>query len=183
MLTTLALTLALTQAQAPAPPALDTMAGGLRQLYSAIRTNIVAAADVMPESDYGYRPTTDVRTFAQLIGHVTNTHYNFCAAARGVASPARLNHETLTTKAELVKAIRESVAFCDPAYDGLTEPDVAAAAKFGNMAITKGYALVFNIAHDNEHYGNMVTYLRHRSAFIRALRAARVVTRPAAATS
>jgi uncharacterized damage-inducible protein DinB len=136
------------------------LSGGLKQLYGAIRTNIVEAADVMPEADYGFRPTEDVRTFGQLVGHVTNTHYNFCAAARGVAAPVRLNHETLTTKAELVKALKESVAFCDAAFDGLSDADVSAQAKFGTMAITKGYALVYNIAHDNEHYGNMVTYLR-----------------------
>jgi uncharacterized damage-inducible protein DinB len=151
-----------TQAQTPrqAPPALDTVAAGLKQLYQAIRYNIVEAAKLMPEADYAFRPTPDVRTFGQLVGHVTNTHYNFCTAARGVKNPAAKNYETLTTKADLVAALEASVAFCDAAYDPLADADVGASATFGPVKITKGYALVYNIAHDNEHYGNMVTYLR-----------------------
>jgi hypothetical protein len=66
----------------------------------------------------------------------------------------------LKTKAELVAALKESAAFCDVAYDTMTDATVGAPAKFGSAAITVGYALTYNVAHDNEHYGNMVTYLR-----------------------
>lgn len=149
------------QTPAPAPPpGMDTLAGGLGQLYRSIRTNVMEAAELMPEEHYSFKPSADVRSFGELVGHVTNTHYNFCSAAREVASPARINHETLKTKAELVAALKTSLEFCDAGYTGLTDPQVLAPAKFGQAAITKGYALVYNIAHDNEHYGNMVTYLR-----------------------
>lgn len=146
-------------AQTPASQ-LTTLSGGMRSLYQAIRRNIVEAAELMPEQEYAFKPTPDVRSFGQLVGHLANTQYNFCAAALGVASPNRMNLETLATKAELVKALQDAVAFCDPAYDKLTDADAPAAAAFGSAKITKGYALVYNIAHDNEHYGNMVTYLR-----------------------
>ena len=63
-------------------------------------------------------------------------------------------------RAELAAALKASVEFCDAGYADLTDAQVMAPAKFGQANITKGYALTFNIAHDNEHYGNMVTYLR-----------------------
>lgn len=148
------------QAQAPAPQALDTLAGGLAQLYRSIKANVIEAAELMPEEHFAFKPASDVRSFGELVGHVTNTHYNFCAAARGVPSTAKINHETLKTKADLVAALKASVEFCDAAYTDLTDAQVLAPARFGQAAITKGYALTFNIAHDNEHYGNMVTYLR-----------------------
>lgn len=148
------------QAQAPAPSPLETMAGGLAQLYRSIKVNVIEAAELMPEEHFAFKPASDVRSFGELVGHVTNTHYNFCSAARGVPSTAKINHETLKTKTELVAALKASVEFCDAAYADLTDAQVLAPAKFGQASITKGYALTFNIAHDNEHYGNMVTYLR-----------------------
>jgi uncharacterized damage-inducible protein DinB len=147
-------------AQTQAPPKLDTLSGGLGSLYRSIRLNLIEAAELMPEADYGFAPAPDVRTFGALVGHVANTQYNFCTPARGVANPSRVNHETLKTKAELVAALRASLEFCDAAYDALTDAMMTETASWGPTTITKGYALTFNVAHDNEHYGNMVTYLR-----------------------
>lgn len=147
-------------AQAPAPPDLTSMSGGLVSLYRSIRLNLIEAAELMPEEHYAFAPAKDVRTYGQLVGHVANTHYNFCTPARDVPNPNKVNLETLTTKAELVAALKASLDFCDAAYNTLTDATMAAATKFGQAPITKGYTLTFNVAHDNEHYGNMVTYLR-----------------------
>ena len=148
------------QTPAPAPPKMDTLAGGVTSLYRAIRANLIEAAELMPEADYAFAPSPDVRSFGQLVGHVANTQYNFCTPARGLANPNRANLETLKTKTELVAALRTSLEFCDPVYHALTDADMTAPATWGTMTITKGYALTYNVAHDNEHYGNMVTYLR-----------------------
>ena len=138
----------------------ETFADGMKSLYRSIRRNLVEAADLMPESNYGFKPTPDIRSFGELIGHLANAQYNFCSPVRGVASPNKQNNETLKTKAELVAALRQSLEFCDAAYDTLTDADMMAPAAFGGAKITKGYSLTFNVAHDNEHYGNIVTYLR-----------------------
>jgi uncharacterized damage-inducible protein DinB len=148
------------QAQAPAAPDLTSMSGGLISLYRSIRLNLIEAAELMPEEHYAFAPAGDVRTYGQLVGHVANTHYNFCAPARDVPNPNKANLETLKTKAELVAALKASLDFCDAAYNTLTDATMPAAPKFGQAPITRGYTLTFNVAHDNEHYGNMVTYLR-----------------------
>jgi uncharacterized damage-inducible protein DinB len=147
-------------AQAPTPPDLTSMSGGLVSLYRSIRLNLIEAAELMPEEHYSFAPAGDVRTYGQLVGHLANTQYNFCTPARDVPNPSKVNLETLKTKAELVAALKASLAFCDVAYDTLTDAAMAAATKFGQAPITKGYTLTFNVAHDNEHYGNIVTYLR-----------------------
>ena len=141
-------------------PDTGTLAGGLKSLYRSIRANLVEAADLMPEANYAFKPTPDIRSYGELIGHLANTQYNFCAPARGVASPNKKNNETLKTKAELVAALKQSLEFCDAAYDAMTDADLMAPAAFGTAKITKGYTLTYNVAHDNEHYGNLVTYLR-----------------------
>lgn len=147
-------------AQQTGPPAMSTLSGGMRSLYQSIRRNVLEAAELMPEAEYTFRPTPEVRSFGQLVGHLANTHYNFCSAARGVTHPGKGDQEKLASKAQLVQALKDSITFCDAAYEGITDAGLMAPATFGSAAITKGYALTYNIAHDNEHYGNMVTYLR-----------------------
>ena len=153
---------ALAQTPAPARPDLTSLSGGVSQLYQSIRRNIVEAAEAMPEEHYTFKPADDVRTFGQLIGHVVNTHYNFCTAGGSTATRTFTGNAetTLTTKADLVAALKTSYEFCDAAYAAATNEALMAASKFGQADITKGYALVFNVAHDNEHYGNIVTYMR-----------------------
>lgn len=142
------------------PPDLSTQSAGLKSLYRSARANLIEAAEAMPEEHYGFKPSEDVRTFGQLVGHVANANNNLCRPARDVASGNRTNLEHLATKAELVAALKASFEYCDPAYDSLTDAIMAEPAKFGQTPITKGYALTFNVVHDNEHYGNVATYLR-----------------------
>lgn len=138
---------------------LDSLPDGMKSLYQSVRRNLVEAADLMPEEHYTFKPTPDVRSFGEIVGHVASAQFNFCAAARGMANPNTRDNEKLATKAALVQALKDSVAFCDSAYD-LDAAALMAPAIFSGIAITKGYALTYNIAHDNEHYGNIVTYLR-----------------------
>jgi len=149
-------------AQTPARPDLTSLSGGVKQLYQSIRYNVLTAAETMPEEHYAFKPADDVRTFGQIIGHVINTHYNFCTAGGSTATRTFTGNAetTLTTKADLVAALRTSYEFCDAAYAAADDQALVAASKFGQADITKGYALVFNVAHDNEHYGNIVTYMR-----------------------
>jgi uncharacterized damage-inducible protein DinB len=161
VLTTLAVpAAALAQdAAKPAPPPI-TAAAGLKNLHTQVRGFLIRAAEAMPEENYSFKPTPDVRSFGELIGHLANTNYTFCAGPRKVASPNKDNIEkTATTKAALVAALKEAFAFCDPAYEmadaGLTEM-----VKFGPRDVAAGYSLTFNVAHNNEHYGNIVTYMR-----------------------
>ena len=105
------------EAAKPAPPPLAASAG-IKNLYTTVRGYIVAAADAMPEEHYAFKPTPDVRSFGELLGHIANANYNFCAGPKKVPSPNKANIEkTATTKAALVTAVKESFAFCDSAYD------------------------------------------------------------------
>ena len=143
----------------PVPPPI-TATAGLKTLHQTVRGYIIGAAEAMPEAHYAYKPTPDVRSFGELIGHVANAQYTFCAPARKVASPNKDDLEkTATTKAALVAAIKEAFAFCDPAYD-LADAGLTEMVKFGPRDVAAGYTLMFNVAHNNEHYGNMVTYMR-----------------------
>lgn len=142
-------------AQSPGPLSADAKAA-----WTTISGNIVKAAEKLPESDYSFRPAEGVRTYGQLIGHVTDAHYAFCGplSSEKKASPGA--EKKLTSKTELVAALKESVAYCTAAVDAMTDAQAAEMVKLFGRDKPKLSALTMNIAHDNEHYGNIVTYLR-----------------------
>ena len=49
-----------------------SMAAVVKAMHGTIRRNIAEAADAMPASDYAFKATPQVRSFAQLIGHIVN---------------------------------------------------------------------------------------------------------------
>ncbi len=137
-------------------PAVNTS----RALWIVMRDYVTRAAEMMPEADYAFKPTKDVRSFGEIIGHVAGSQYLFCAAALGEAPRTEDEVEKSTTaKVDLVAALRASSAYCEKAY---TQSDAAAARMttlFGEQQ-TRLYALGENATHDAEHYGNIVTYMR-----------------------
>lgn len=137
-----------------------TTATGLRELYQMNKRVVIAAAEQVGEEHYGFKATADVRSFGQLIGHIANAQFNFCAAASGATRPNRQNWEQITAKAELVAALKESFTFCDGAYEKLSDASGAEVVKVFGQDRARSYPLIFNVAHNNEHYGNIVTYMR-----------------------
>ena len=133
-----------------------------KMLYTMIKSNIVKAAQKMPEENYSFKPTPEVRSFAQLIGHVADAQYLFCSAVKGdKKSPD--NEKTKTSKSDLVAALNEAFAYCDGAYNSMTDAAASGKIKFFGQDWTRLGVLSFNTAHDNEHYGNIVTYMRLKS--------------------
>jgi uncharacterized damage-inducible protein DinB len=141
-----------------------SMASVTRSMHATIRRNLADSAASMPAEDYAFKPTPEVRSFGQLIGHVVNGNFFFCSQVRGEKSPATQNFETVTDKAALVKALNDALAYCDTAYSETTDANfnqlVKAAGPNGGGQTARGSVLVFNTAHNNEHYGNLVVYMR-----------------------
>jgi uncharacterized damage-inducible protein DinB len=145
-------------------PAGNPLAGSVKVMHGMVAHNLVAAAEKMPEAEYAFKPTPDVRSFAELVGHVANANFFFCSMAKGEPSPAKANFEKTTAKADLVKAITEAMAYCDGAYNSATDASFAEKIKAALPVLgadnPRGTTLMFNVAHNNEHYGNVVTYMR-----------------------
>ena len=75
-------------------------------------------------------------------------------------NPAPKIEESKTSKADLIAALNQAVAYCDKAYDGLTDTSSAQTVKFRGMDTPKLTILNVNNGHASEHYGNLVTYMR-----------------------
>ncbi len=132
-----------------------------KQTLAMVRTNVVKSAQQMPEEHYSFKPTPAVRSFGELVGHIANANYMICSRATGAANPSTANIEkTKTSKADLTKAVEESFAFCDAQYAALTDAKGAEMIDLFGRKQPRLNALQFNTAHDFEHYGNLVTYMR-----------------------
>jgi uncharacterized damage-inducible protein DinB len=145
-----------TQAAPPANPITLSEKG----LYSFVGGAVVGAAQKMPEENYSFKPTPEVRSFGQIVGHVADASYMFCSQAMGEANPAKDIEKTKTSKADLVAAIKDGVAYCNKALGSMTDAKGSEMVKLFNFNMAKLTVLSLNTAHTDEHYGNMVTYLR-----------------------
>ena len=147
-------------AQAPAVAPANPISASHGRMYAMLSGVVIAAAEKMPEENYSFKPTPDVRSFGQLVGHVADSQYYFCALAAGETKPAEGIENSKTTKAELVAALKEAVAYCSKAYAGMTDTKGGEMVKLMNYDFARLTVLAGNIAHDYEHYGNMATYMR-----------------------
>jgi len=138
----------------------NPLTAGEKGIYTLVKNNIIKAAQKMPEANYAFKPTPEVRSFGQLIGHIADAQYLFCSAAAGEKNPAPGIEKSKTSKADLVQAVQDAFAYCDKVYDGLTDAHATEMVKFFGREQARLSVLSFNTAHDDEHYGNIVTYMR-----------------------
>jgi uncharacterized damage-inducible protein DinB len=130
--------------------------------WAGAKRNIVESAEQMAEADYNFKPADTVRSFGQILAHVADSNYFYCARSKGEAPPVPDGtlEKTATTKAAIVKALGESVAYCDAVYASLTAASAADMVKAGDNQIPRVQPLFSNVSHNVEHYGNLVTYFR-----------------------
>ena len=128
--------------------------------YSRVKDILLRSAEKMPEENYRFKPVDTVRSYGQIVGHAADAQYLFCSIALGEQNPSPKIEQTKTSKADLIAALTTAFAYCDRAYDTLTDATAVQTIKlFGNDA-PRLSALTVNNMHNLEHYGNMVTYMR-----------------------
>jgi uncharacterized damage-inducible protein DinB len=143
---------------APAPP--NPLSTWNKYAYSRVKDILLRSAEKMPEENYSFKPIDTVRSYGQIVGHVADAQYAFCSIALGEQNPAPKIEQSKTSKADLIAALQTAFAYCDKAYDGMTDATAVQTIKlFGNDS-PRLSALTVNNMHDLEHYGNLVTYLR-----------------------
>lgn len=119
---------------------------------------VATAAEQVPEADWGFKPTPEVRSFGEMFGHIANANFMFCSAARGEESPAGMDYEK-AGKAELVAGLKAAMAYCTRVAEWAKDHHHEPRELFGGKGDVT-WVMAFNTAHNAEHYGNLVTYMR-----------------------
>ena len=126
--------------------------------YESIKNILLKSADKMPEENYSFRTTPQVRTYGEMIAHIADTQTLLCGLAKGEQKKGAAAGKT--SKADLVAALKASFADCDSVYNSMSDATGAQSVKMFGRDTTKLGVLNMNIAHDNEMYGQMVAYMR-----------------------
>jgi len=135
------------------------MVATMKENFDYVGGFIVKSAEEMPEADFAFKPTPIVRSFGQIIGHVADANYGICSAVLGEKNPSAGVEKGTTSKAGLVTALKASYAYCGKAFS-IPDSETGAKLKLFGEDNTRLGALLVNLSHNWEHYGNIVTYLR-----------------------
>lgn len=132
---------------------------GLTDQLETVTGYLLSAAEQVPESDYGFRPTEEVRTFGEIIDHVADAQFAYCSAVGGGERPDAAGAEA-TTKSEIVRRFRASRSYCLEVYRNVEAGGLAATVDVFGSEGTRVGTMIQNVTHDNLHYGNIITYMR-----------------------
>jgi len=100
----------------------DPFSKALKASFDTVSGYLAKSAEKMPEANYSFKPTPEVRSFGEIIGHVANSQFSYCARAKGEKNPNQGNDfEKKTAKADLVKGLNDSIAYCSAVYGSMTD--------------------------------------------------------------
>jgi hypothetical protein len=152
------------------PDQKPTFAMVLDRSLTNVEHEVVPAAEAMPEDKFNFAPTqgefNGVRTFAQQVKHIAAVNYMIAGSILSEKPPVNLGGENgpdnITSKADVVKFLKDSFAYLHKAANSIDENNVLGQvqAPFGPNKMTRLGLSVIAISHPFDHYGQMVEYLR-----------------------
>jgi hypothetical protein len=152
------------------PDQKPTFAMVLDRSLTNVEHEVVPAAEAMPEDKFNFAPTQGefktVRTFAQQVKHIAAVNYMIAGSILSEKPPVNLGGENgpdnITSKADVVKFLKDSFAYLHKAANSIDESNVLGQvqAPFGPNKMTRLGLSVIAISHPFDHYGQMVEYLR-----------------------
>lgn len=131
--------------------------------YTEMKQNLVEAAALMPDDAYGYKLTPPQFSFGEWMSHSASANFYYCARFGGTARPDAAMLRSMrgkTAKADLRKFLEDSFAFCDAALQGMDDKKAVTEVQFNIDTLHPATFLVGLLTSLNEHYGNVVGYLR-----------------------
>ena len=138
-----------------------TMMQSIKNLNDGVVGYLMSTARMVDADLYDYRPTEEVRSLGEILGHLANAQYMFCAAVAGEDSPNAQNwEESASDKDAIVAALVDAFAYCEGVYSRTTDAMATREMTFFGQPNTVAGVLAFNTGHNYEHYGNLVTYMR-----------------------
>jgi hypothetical protein len=147
-------------AQGPAPAPAVGPAAEIQAYYNRLKPNVIKAAEKMPDADYQYKPTPDIRTYARIVNHITEAQQHTCSALNGTTFDPKSVPSDTADKATIVAGLKASFDACDKAYGALTDANVAELVGTAPRQRSRIGMAWGNASHDNEQYAELSTYLR-----------------------
>jgi uncharacterized damage-inducible protein DinB len=124
--------------------------------------------DAMPEDGYAFKPTPEIRSFAQQMLHISDANYVLATVASGKPNPVGetfandglLEKTASQTKEATTKAVMDSYDWVISALQGMTPEQLKEATKIGKHDLTKGGVFAKAFEHQTHQRGQTTIYLR-----------------------
>jgi uncharacterized damage-inducible protein DinB len=135
-------------------------------LFKMVSGEIISAAEAMPADKYDFAPPASagsfdgVRTFAGQVNHLIGANYYFFSGFGMTPPVTKEQIAAMKTKDQLVQGLKDSFAFMDKGVASITPQNAFVIISKSEEGNTRAGAATFALAHANDHYGQMVEYLR-----------------------
>jgi len=124
--------------------------------------------DAMPEDGYGFKPTPDIRSFAQQMLHLSDVNYFFAGIASDKPNPAgetaaahNVNEKTVSPKKDaVIKAVMDSYDWAISTIQNMTPDQLQETIKLFGDEITRGAVFGKAFEHQTHQRGQTTIYLR-----------------------
>ena len=159
--TVILFTAAASYAQTAKPQPANPLTANAKIQFNALSSFVLRSAVKVPENLYSFRATPEVRSMAELFGHVADAWFAMCSTAAGTKPPRTGIEKVVVSKPDLIATLKEGITYCNSVYDGMTDQKGAAeTVPFYFGPTPRLSVLYFVVTHTYEHYGNLVTYMR-----------------------
>jgi hypothetical protein len=150
-----------------------SMATAIDTEISNMEKQFVNLVEAMPDDKFDYSPESanlpgsafkGVRSFAFQVRHVAADNFAIWAPLTGKPEPAGINAPNgpadMKSRTEILKFLKDSFAFSHNAVTGLTTENSLELVEFRGSKVTRISLVVLALTHINDHYGQLVEYLR-----------------------
>jgi uncharacterized damage-inducible protein DinB len=129
--------------------------------WESTRALVLGIAEAVPEDKYDFKPTPAVRTSCEILTHLIGENYTFFSRVSGDTLPSNSRFDGLKSRAEILKALRESYEYGAQVWAGLTEEKaLEMVAGRGGQQVQRWSAILGVIQDNMNRYGNLVVYLQ-----------------------
>ncbi|MGE5323141.1 MAG: DinB family protein [Actinomycetota bacterium] len=146
----------------------------VERLLQFTESKVMAVAEAMPAEKYGFAPSAGefkgVRDFREQLKHIAADNYLDGATLLGETNPpgnlrpGENGSESVKTKAEVIAYLKDSFAYLHRAVRTMDDDNAPLPRPhflpYGPATTTRLLIMIANIGHTNDHYGQLVEYLR-----------------------
>lgn len=123
--------------------------------------HLQAAAELMPEDKYSFKPTPAQMSFGDIVAHLVEGNDYLCGAIGGAKAPTRAKVSGTSSKADLTKELKETFAFCDEAFAKLDDSKLNEQIPFfGGKPRSRANIMFVTVGDWADHYSQSAIYLR-----------------------
>jgi len=120
-------------------------------------------AEAIPADKYSWRPSADVRSFAEVFLHVAAANFNLYKLV-GTPPPAGFDvkgfEKSTTDKAKVIATLKDSFAHAKKAITTMPDADLDKSMDWFGGKNTERGVLLFIVRHADEHLGQSIAYAR-----------------------